>query len=83
MKAKINLPNKNLSEENKKLKKIIKLLIKTYKIQKEKIKVQEEIINVSEKLEKRIAEVLAENDIHYIGINDEEFQKYQKKRYSR
>ena len=83
MKAKVNLPNKTYSKENKKLKEIIKFLIERCKTQREQIKLQKQMINNHEEIKKLIKEILAKHDTHFIGFNDEEFQKYQENKYLR
>ncbi|WP_042701878.1 hypothetical protein [Methanobrevibacter arboriphilus] len=86
MKTKLNLPNKNLSEENKKLKKIIKFLIEGYKATFELVKAQKEIIKSQERSiyllecqKKIIAKELAKIDVHFHVLSDEEFKEHLEK----
>lgn len=90
MKAKLNLPDENLSKENKELKKILKALYKTYKSQgklmksKDKlIKKQDNIINLLQKQKEVIGDELAKGSIHFHYLNDEKFKEYREKKYLR
>lgn len=64
-------------------KKIIKLLIEQCTAQRKMIEILKEKDELNYKMKKVIAKELAKIDVHFHGLNDEEFKQYQEKKYLR
>lgn len=86
MKTKIKLPTNKLLEENKNLKELLRVLFDAYETKEKQIETLKWQIIIQKKIEKNlekqlkiIAKELAKIDVHFHGLNDEEFKEYREK----